>query len=227
MYGFNIPIHEALGYGKSLHDALAEVHSAAIRGEPPEEAQVPGLVERHLHVPYAYRTLREQLETSASQVLRDYIEDNADRFDKLEFSEKKIELALGDGVTVVGRIDLVRRLDTDETTIVDLKTSERSQQEDVTEKQLHIYVVGHEQLTGRTADFVEIYELDQRKPKPRSVDNDFVDEVKEVVRDAAEALRAGNLEPRPVLATCKACDYQRMCTVGSKVVDGASSGLRE
>ena len=32
LYGFNPPIHEALGYGKSLHDALAEVHSRAIRG---------------------------------------------------------------------------------------------------------------------------------------------------------------------------------------------------
>ncbi|MER3460912.1 MAG: mandelate racemase [candidate division GAL15 bacterium] len=27
LYGFNAPIHEALGYGKSLHDALAEVHA--------------------------------------------------------------------------------------------------------------------------------------------------------------------------------------------------------
>src|ERR1700675_4550741 len=31
LYGFNAPIHEALGYGKSLHDALAEVHARAIR----------------------------------------------------------------------------------------------------------------------------------------------------------------------------------------------------
>ena len=30
LYGFNAPIHEALGYGKSLHDALAEVHARAI-----------------------------------------------------------------------------------------------------------------------------------------------------------------------------------------------------
>ena len=223
MYGFNIPIHEALGYGKSLHDALAEVHGAAIRGKPPDADHVPGLVDRHLHVPYAYPALREQLETSAADVLRNYIDDNAELFDKLEFSEKRIELTLGDGITVVGRIDLVRRLDTDETTIVDLKTSERSQQEDVTEKQLHIYVVGHEELTGRTADFVEIYELDERKRKPRSVDNDFVEEVKEAVRDAAAELRAGSLDPKPVPAICKACDYQRMCTVGSDLVDDAAT----
>jgi len=33
LYGFNPPIHEALGYGKGLHDALAEVHKKAIAGE--------------------------------------------------------------------------------------------------------------------------------------------------------------------------------------------------
>ncbi len=29
LYGFNAPIHEALGYGRSLHNALAEVHTRA------------------------------------------------------------------------------------------------------------------------------------------------------------------------------------------------------
>lgn len=33
LYGFNAPLAEALGYGKSLHDALAEVHGRALRGE--------------------------------------------------------------------------------------------------------------------------------------------------------------------------------------------------
>lgn len=33
--GFNAPIHEALGYGKSLHDCLHEIHSRAIRGDVP------------------------------------------------------------------------------------------------------------------------------------------------------------------------------------------------
>lgn len=33
LYGFNPPLHEALGYGKGLHDALAEVHKRAINGD--------------------------------------------------------------------------------------------------------------------------------------------------------------------------------------------------
>jgi DNA helicase-2/ATP-dependent DNA helicase PcrA len=214
LYGFNAPIHEALGYGKSLHDALAEVHARAIRGDVADAAEVPRLVETHLHAPYAYPALRQQLEQSAERVLRDYLSDNAELFDKIEFSEKQIEINLGDGVSIVGRIDLVRRIDTGETTIVDLKSSERAQAEDVTEAQLHVYALGYQDLTGRRPDYVETYELDERKRKPRSVDDEFITEVKTKVRDAADALRTGTLPAAPSPKKCGACDYRGMCTAG-------------
>jgi DNA helicase II / ATP-dependent DNA helicase PcrA len=51
LYGFNAPIDEALGYGKSLHDALAEVHARAIRGDVADAGEVPQLVDRHLRTP--------------------------------------------------------------------------------------------------------------------------------------------------------------------------------
>ena len=214
LYGFNAPIHEALGYGKSLHDALAEVHGRAIRGDIADSGEVPRLVETHLHAPYAYPALRRQLEASAERVLRDYLKDNAQLFNKIEFSEKQIEISLGDGVSVTGRIDLVRRIDTNETTIVDLKSSDRAQPEDVTETQLHVYALGYQDLTGRRPDYVEIYELDERKRKPRSVDDDFIAEVKTKVRDAADALRTGTLAPAPGAKKCGTCDYRGMCTAG-------------
>ena len=147
----------------SLHDALAEVHSRAIRGDFATVEDVPKLVEVHLRTRYAYPQLQERLEEAARRVLSDYIRDNAKDFDKIEFSEKSIEISLGDGVSVVGRIDLVRRLDTQETTIIDLKSKARAQAEDVTEAQLHIYALGYELLTGRHADYVETYHLEERK----------------------------------------------------------------
>jgi DNA helicase-2/ATP-dependent DNA helicase PcrA len=212
LYGFNAPLHEALGYGKSLHDALAEVHARSIRGDIPDVTDVERLLETHLHTPYAYPALREQLETSAGRVLTDYLCDNRDLFEKLEFSEKQIEIALDEGVSVVGRIDLVRRVDTGETTIVDLKSSERAQAEDVTETQLHVYALGYQELTGRRPDFVEIYELDERKRKPRSVDDDFIADVRVKVAGAAESLRTGTLMAKPAEKKCAKCDYQRMCS---------------
>ncbi|HET6202949.1 MAG TPA: ATP-dependent DNA helicase [Planctomycetota bacterium] len=214
LYGFNAPIHEALGYGKSLHDALAEVHARAIRGNVADATEVQRLVETHLHVPYAYPALRQQLETSADRVLRDYLNDNVALFDKIEFSEKQIEISLGDGVSIVGRIDLVRRIDTGETTIVDLKSSDRAQSEDVTETQLHVYALGYQSLTGRRPDYVETYELDERKRKPRSVDDDFIAEVKTKTRAAAEALRTSALPTAPAPRKCSTCDYRGMCTAG-------------
>lgn len=214
LYGFNAPIHEALGYGKSLHDALAEVHARALRGDVADASEVPRLVETHLHAPYAYPALRQQLEAAAERVLRDYLADNAAIFDKIEFSEKQIEVSLGDGVSIVGRIDLVRRIDTGETTIVDLKSTDRAQPEDVTEAQLHVYALGYQDLTGRRPDYVEIYELDERKRKPRSVDDDFIADVKSKVRDAAEALRTATLPTAPAPKKCGTCDYRGMCTAG-------------
>jgi DNA helicase-2/ATP-dependent DNA helicase PcrA len=214
LYGFNAPIHEALGYGKSLHDALAEVHARALRGDVAGEDEVPRLVETHLHTPYAYPALRRQLEAAAERIVRNYLNDNRALFDKIEFSEKRIEISLGDGVTVNGRIDLVRRLDTDETTIVDLKSSDRTQPEEVTEAQLHVYALGYEELTGRRPDYVEVYELEERKRRPRSVDAEFIEDVKTQVRGAAAALRRGNLPARPAAKKCAACDYRGMCTAG-------------
>jgi DNA helicase-2/ATP-dependent DNA helicase PcrA len=214
LYGFNAPIHEALGYGKSLHDALAEVHARAIRGDIADVSEVPRLVDKHLRVPYAYPALREELEAAAERVLREYLRDNAALFDKIEFSEKQIEISLDGGVNVVGRIDLVRRIDTGETTIVDVKSSERAQAEDVTEAQLHVYALGYQELTGRRPDYVEVYELDERKRRRRSVDDDFIEDVKARTRAAADALRSGLLPPSPAPKKCAACDYRGMCTAG-------------
>ena len=220
LYGFNAPIHEALGYGKSLHDALADVHARARDGQAVDAVDPAQLVKTHLRVPYAYPALRETLEASAERVLRNYLDDNAAEFDNIEFSEKQVEISLGDGVTVNGRIDLVRRLDTNETTIVDLKSSDRAQAEDVTEHQLHVYALGYQELTGRDADYVEIYELEQRKRKPRSVDDDFIDDVKDRTRAAARALRDADLQAAPEPRKCRGCDYRGMCTDGQRATPG-------
>jgi DNA helicase-2/ATP-dependent DNA helicase PcrA len=212
LYGFNAPLDEALGFGKSLHDALAEVHARALRGEAIQPDEAAALVQRHLRAPYAYPALREHLGAAAQRVIEAYIRKNAKDFHNLEFSEKAIEIALGDGVSVAGRIDLVRKVDTGEVTIVDLKSSDRAQAEAVTETQLHIYALGYQELTGRPADYVEIYELDEQKQKRRSVDGDFIDDVKRDVRGAAVALRANQMLPKPSAKTCGACDYCNLCS---------------
>ena len=212
LYGFNSPLDQALGYGKSLHDALAEIHSRVLNGEKINLNESEGLVQRHLRTPYANPALRENLEKSAKQIIEGYIQKNSDDFKNIEFSEKAIEISLGDGISVAGRIDLVRRVDTGEVTIVDLKSTDRAQAESVTEKQLHIYALGYKELTGRNADFVEIYELDEQKQKKRSVDDSFIEEVKKDIRSAAKGLRQNHLPAKPSQRSCGQCDYCMLCS---------------
>lgn len=212
LYGFNTPIALPLGYGKSLHDALAEVHQRAMRGDFVTEADTTDLVNRHLRTPYAYGELRRRLEQAAHDDISNYIRDRADDLQFIEFSEQAVEINLDNGVTVKGRIDLVRRTDTGETTIVDLKSSERSQQEDVTEAQLHTYALGYKELTGRDADFVETYQLAERRAIPRAVDEDFIADVREQTQEAASALRRMELLPSPSAPKCRSGDFKSLCS---------------
>ena len=212
LYGFNSPIVPPFGYGKSLHDALAEVHRRAMRGEPVNDTIVPELVERHLRIPYASPDLLGQLEQSAKRDIANYIHDNAGKFNHIEFSEQPVEIHLDNGVSIRGRIDLVRRTDTNETTIVDLKSNEGSQEEQVTELQLHTYALGYRELTGRNADYVEIYELAERNPIPRSVDDEFIEDVRRETQDAAIALRKMQLNANPGQERCRRCDFSMICS---------------
>jgi DNA helicase-2/ATP-dependent DNA helicase PcrA len=217
LYGFNAPLAEALGYGRSLHNALAEIHKRAIEGRATGIGDVPALLDTHLHLPYAYPALVDRLRESGAKVITDYLAKNQALLSNVEFAEKSIEVPLGDGVTVAGRIDLVYQRDTRETAIVDLKSTARAQAEDVTETQLHIYALGYRELTRRDADYVEIWELEEQRKKPRAVDQDFIDDVKTRVRGAADALRRNHLPVAPWAPRCKSCDYCGMCSAGAPI----------
>ncbi|WP_308465631.1 ATP-dependent helicase [Rathayibacter soli] len=167
MYGFNPPIHEALGYGKGLHDALAEMHKRALAGELLERDSALELVDRHLNTPYAYPALREQLRKAAVGAIERYFDVHGDDLPRTIHSEKQIQVQVGPGVTVDGRIDLIKRLATDEVSIVDFKSTDRAQAEDVTRDQLHVYALGYRELTGESADLIEVLNLDEEGKNTR------------------------------------------------------------
>ena len=191
MYGFNPPIHEALGYGKGLHDALAEVHKRALAGDLATRAEALDLVGRHLHTPYAYPALREQLRTAAVSAIERYFDRHGDSLDRTIHSEKQIEVPIADGVTVNGRIDLIRSLETGETAIVDFKSTARSQEEEVTRDQLAIYALGYQDLTGTAADRIQILNLDdQGKSTNDPVTDSLTESIRAKVTQVAESIRA-------------------------------------
>jgi DNA helicase-2/ATP-dependent DNA helicase PcrA len=214
LYGFNAPIHEALGYGKGLHDALSEIHKRVLEGDILTKDVAAVLVDRHLHTPFAYPTLREQLRNAGLRAIERYFDTHGKEIAQTEFSEKQIRVHVAPGITVDGRIDLIRRLDTGETAIVDFKSSERAQAEDVTRDQLHVYAVGYKELTGSSADVIEVLNLDEKGKTTREpVDKPLLDTVRDKIQDAGDALRRNDLPRLPVWDRhkCGSCDLVGLC----------------
>ena len=213
LYGFNPPIHEALGYGTSLHNALAELHKRALSGERFTESDATDFVARHLNVRYAYPSLEEDLRRSAERAFALYLHENADHLDKLEHAEEPVELTLDDGIVVHGRIDLVRRTDTGETSVVDFKSTEHAQADEVTRVQLHLYALGYQERFGKLADLIEIHNLDQGGSLREMVDDQMMVDTLELVREAGDRLRTNRFERLKTYAekTCGSCDVCGIC----------------
>lgn len=213
LYGFNPPLHEALGYGKGLHDALAEAHKRALEGDVLTAAAAEELVDRHLHAPYAYPALRDALRSAAIKSVERYLTEHASDLERTVHSEKQIQVHVAPGITVDGRIDLVRRLDTDEVAIVDFKSTARAQDEDVTRDQLHVYAVGYQELTGERADLIEVLNLDEQGKTTRElVEDPLLTAVRGRIKEAGDALRDNDLPRLPVWEEkCSKCDLAELC----------------
>ena len=117
------------------------------------------------------------------------------------------------GITVDGRIDLVRRLDTDELAIVDFKSTARAQDEDVTRDQLHVYAVGYQELTGERADLIEVLNLDEEGKTIRElVEDQLLSDVRDRIREAGDSLRRNDLPRIQVWDDkCSKCDLAELC----------------
>jgi len=139
-------------------------------------------------------------------------EGHGQNLSKLEHVEKVIELKLAEGVVVSGRIDLIRKTDTNEIVIVDFKSDERAQAEDLSQKQLHIYAVGYEQLSGRRADLIEVHNLDKGGARREVVDESLMKSTVASVLEAGKNLRENQLPRLPNWCEkCASCEMVEVC----------------
>jgi DNA helicase-2/ATP-dependent DNA helicase PcrA len=192
---------------------MAEIHKRAIDGDVVSGLDADDLVDKHLNTPFAYPALRADLRRAAIRAVRRYVEENRTRLENTLYSEQQIQVRVAPGITVDGRIDLITELDTGETSIVDFKSTERAQPEDITRDQLHIYAVGYEELTGQRADVLEVLNLDDKGKTTREMVNDsLLSEAKIKIATAGEDLRADRLPRLPRwCGTCDSCDLAGLC----------------
>jgi DNA helicase-2/ATP-dependent DNA helicase PcrA len=202
-----------MGYGRGLHDALSEVHKRALTGDIVDVGQATDLVKRHLHLPFAFSDLKERLVQTAVQSIQRYIATHQRNLHNTIHSEKKIQVHIGDGIVIDGRIDLIKKLDTGETAIVDFKSKEAAQTERTTLDQLHVYALGYAELTGEKADVVEILNLDEAGKIVRTaIDDVMLDSISSRIDVVGNQIRTNDLpKHKNWCGSCDRCDFASLC----------------
>lgn len=196
-YGFQSSFGARIGYGASIHHALMEIHREFLEGNIISKEQLPALLEKHLHFPYAIPSIQKSMSDKAEEAVTIYYDTNLNEFKHIEFAEQDIQLDLGDGILVNGKMDLIKKKNQDgtvEKTIIDFKSTEKAQEYQATIDQLQLYALGYKVLTGENADFLEIYNLDTNEPFRNELLIKDLDIMKEKIRSSANDIRGNNLD---------------------------------
>ena len=213
-YGFVQPLTALLGYGNAMHAIVCNINRAAIEGKPITEQLVGEIFDKVFYLPYAIPAQQDRMMKSAKRGISQYIEQYKEHFGDIRFAETNIEIDIGDGITVNGRIDMVKEEIVDgksQTVIVDFKSANKKVLQSLDSEQLKIYSLGYERLTGEKADFVEIYQLDAGNSARETLSGSVADDVTVEIKEAAERIRGNDLPRRCSAEKCAKCHLRHLC----------------
>lgn len=221
LYGFVQPISEAVGFGNSVHNVLMELHRKYLDGKDILKEDIDKIVNTHTHMPFASKDLLDNSKERVLKVTEDYLKENLYDFKNIEYAEKDIQIDLGNGILVKGRMDLIKKNDgkgKNETTIIDFKSQKEAQSQDISIEQLSMYALGYKELTGQLADNLQIFNLDEKghSKTQQSIDNTKLIEISDKISYSANEIRENKLYKSCKAVTCLKCYYKPLCS-GIKV----------
>ena len=210
--GFNPPLHEALGYGQSVHNALAELHDRWLRGESVGPEDVPDLVDRHLHLPYAFESLRQSLRAAALDALRSYVPGARRAAGAIRANETPVTLDVGSGVTVAGRIDQLRAVASGGLELLDFKTSRGAAAREAVDTQLRVYALGWADSGATPPSRLTVHDLTNGTVQTVPITMEDLASTRAQLIEAASRLRAGNFSRCGDARRCEGCDLLSLCS---------------
>lgn len=214
-YGFKEPLESRIGFGKSIHDTLMEIHKKSIEDISPCRSELEEILNKHLNLPYAIPKVKETMKQRALKIIDKYYESNHMNFKKIEFVEKDVIFDLKDKIIISGRIDLVIHkddLNNIKTYIVDFKSKLDSNEvvknlknKEIIQKQLNLYAIGYEELTGKKADFTQIYDLETQTPITTLISDSLLKQTLLEIRNAGLNIKNNDLRGScsDVLCVCR------------------------
>lgn len=221
MYGFNFPLNRRMGFGKSMHDSLMELHKRIMKGEQVNDDTPLTIAQKQSHFPYMGTSDKLQvMKDLVRRKVSDYYQRNKDNLKTIEFVEQEILLNMDDGIMVNGRIDLIKRKlyeNKFETTIIEFKSEDDPLKSKVTNDQLKLYALGHQQLTGEKPDYIQIYDIKSNvKRPPFLLEAHHLEETQTKIKNTATEIRSQHFARIDQKEVCINCFQCRLCSSGIK-----------
>ncbi|HYC34729.1 MAG TPA: ATP-dependent DNA helicase, partial [Candidatus Paceibacterota bacterium] len=220
MYNFSFPLNQRMGLGRSFHNSLMELHKRSKNGETIEPAQVDDIAERQMHFPYLADSdvLKPLLHKMLKDNLNGYFKEYGNSFADIVFVEQDIELKLEDEILITGRIDLIKKEKDNgqyETTIIEFKSDEETPHtRKVNEDQLKLYALGHRELTGEMANYIQTYVIGGKDPKENIrhyLTNEDLNIIQQKINNAAKKIRSQDFVKNEDKKICKDCYQNSLC----------------
>jgi DNA helicase-2/ATP-dependent DNA helicase PcrA len=212
--GFASPGQHWFDLGLALHRALELVHRRALEGTRVDVAGAEAIW-RDVWRPGRSWTAERvaQLDRTGLVYLRQYVEAHGERLGRVRLVEEPIELPVGEGLQLSGRLDLACRTEGG-LEVLEFKVRTRRGLEDLhPEFQVETYALALEQVRKEPIAKVGVHLLAEKPGRDmelRAWDETVAAQAQRRVQTAAEGIQKGRFAPNPG-PHCRFCDFRALC----------------
>jgi DNA helicase II / ATP-dependent DNA helicase PcrA len=216
--GFNAGVPSAFGYGTNIHNILNKIHSDYISKKTiPSEHDVDELFERMFYLRFAPGPQNDTYRAAGMRVVKNYVQDHQNDFQRLLETEKRFEFVFGDSI-ISGDIDLLKKVNEDgkvmDVEIIDFKTDKQKEdgEYDVDySDQVRFYAFASRESLGYAPQKAMIHHLDSDTKDEIDISPEAQDRTMQMIDGRVQQILAGNFPPRPEEARCNGCDFRAIC----------------
>lgn len=212
LLGFQPPLAQELGYGKSVHHILRRVAEETARtGRIPDESSIEALFLDEFYLPYANQPGFERMVLAARKLVSRYVARNSDDLHRVWEIERPFELHLPEA-TITGRADVI--LDREggsvgSMAILDYKTSVDRLSDELHAIQLAVYAAaGRGEGLNVRAAYVHDLSRGERIEVPTEARD--VEVARQKASAVAQAIRQRRFHYRKG-RHCQGCDVRHLC----------------